>query len=377
MLRAGRGAVQFPGVPLGEPGRILGRCVGLTINVFAIKLPPMEPTRHSTSPGATRALLETLAADGRLSRAGLRFGLQHIGCTPAPADWRRFADRLLLALGTLLLLSGIVFFFAYNWQALHRFSKIGLVAAPLTVCALLAWRAGGSLIGQAWLAAAAVLTGVLLAVSGQIYQTGADTELLFFAWAVLILPWVLVARAPWLWLFWLLLGNTALLLYVAGRLEIWTVFVLADSLFWAPLLLNVCALSAWEAGWLRFDWLRASYGPRIIALVAAIAATALGIGWWWLGRHAEWRWMPYTPLLYGAWLGGTLWYYRHRRRDIVPLAAAAFSAICVVMTGVLKQLRFRDSFAFDFLLLGLLVAGLTAAAAFWLRRVAASWEVPE
>ncbi|MFA7291598.1 MAG: DUF2157 domain-containing protein [Rhodocyclaceae bacterium] len=335
----------------------------------------MKQAQHNAiNHRATRALLETLAADGRLSRAGLQRGLQYIGCTPAAAEWQRFADRLLLALGTLLLLSGIVFFFAYNWQALHRFVRMGLVAAPLAVCALLAWRSGGGFVGQAWLGGATVLTGVLLAVSGQIYQTGADTELLFFAWALLILPWVLVARAPWLWLFWLLLGNVALLLYVTGRLEIWTVFILADSLFWAPLLLNACALVAWEAGWRPFEWLRAGYGPRIIALVAAVSATALGIGWWWLGRLGEWRWMPYTPLLYGAWLGGTLWFYQHRRRDIVPLAAASFSAICVVMAGVLKHLRFRDSFAFDFLLLGLLVAGLTAAAALWLRRVAASWE---
>lgn len=339
----------------------------LTGNAFAIKLLPMNTS-------SARSLLETLAANGQLTRTGLAVGLARLVGLPGADDWRRFADRLLLALGSLLVLSGIVFFFAYNWQDLHRFAKIGLVAVPLSLCALLAARGGADPIAQAWLAAACVLTGALLAVTGQIYQTGADSELLFLAWAVLILPWVLASRAPWLWLFWLLLGNTALLLYVAGRLEIWTFFVLADSLFWAPLLLNAAALVLWEAGWSRLPWLRASYGPRIVALAAAVCATVLGVAWWWLGQKQGWRWMPYTPLLLVAWFGGTLWFYQRRRRDIVPLAAAAFSAICVITSGIIKHLGFGRSWEFEFLFLGLVVAAMTAGAAVWLRRLAASWE---
>jgi len=321
-----------------------------------------------------RRPLETLAAAGQLAPAGLRFALERLGLLPTADDWRRFADRALLALGALLVLAGIVFFFAYNWQDLHRFTRLGLVAAPLALCALLAMRADDCPIGQAWLGGASVLAGVLLAVAGQIYQTGADSELLFFAWALLILPWVLTAQAPWLWLFWLLLGNTALILYVAGRLEIWAFFALADSLFWAPLLLNAAVLAVWELAWPRAVWLRAAYGPRVVALLAAGFATVLGVAWWWLGRKAGWRWLPYTPVLYLGWLGTTLWFYRTRRHDIVPLAAGAFSLICVVTGGIVKGLTFRESFAAEFLLVGLLVAGMTAAAAIWLRRVAAAWK---
>lgn len=329
---------------------------------------------NAMNASSQRARLEALAAAGQLDRAGLALGLRRLACLPSAADWLRFADRLLLGLGGVLLLGGIVFFFAANWQELHRFTKIALAAAPLAACALLAWRAGlQHLSGQAWLGAACVLAGVLLAVIGQIYQTGADSELLFFAWALLILPWVLAAQAPWLWLFWLLLGNVALLLYITGRLDVWIVFLLADGLFWAPLLLNATALLLWELAWPRFPWLRASYAPRLLALAAAVAATALGIGWWWLGAERAWRWMPYAPLLYAGWLGVTLWFYRYRRHDIVPLAAAAFSAIFVAMAGVLKHLRFREAFAFDFLLAGVLIAGLTALAALWLRRVATAW----
>ena len=61
---------------------------------------------------------------------------------------------------------------------------------------------------------ASIITGSLLALFGQIYQTGADTWQLFFAWAILITPWVVIARFPALWLLWLGLINAFLLLYL-------------------------------------------------------------------------------------------------------------------------------------------------------------------
>ena len=48
--------------------------------------------------------------------------------------------------------------------------------------------------GKAALLAAALLTGGLLALIGQTYQTGADTFELFATWAALILPWVLAIQ---------------------------------------------------------------------------------------------------------------------------------------------------------------------------------------
>ena len=50
----------------------------------------------------------------------------------------------------------------------------------------------GGRAGKAALLAASLFVGALLALIGQIYQTGADTFEMFAAWAALILPWVLV-----------------------------------------------------------------------------------------------------------------------------------------------------------------------------------------
>ena len=53
---------------------------------------------------------------------------------------------------------------------------------------------GGGLVPEP-LIAASVLVGVLLAVIGQVYHTGADAYSLFAAWTLLILPWTLASRS--------------------------------------------------------------------------------------------------------------------------------------------------------------------------------------
>ena len=80
---------------------------------------------------------------------------------PARADWHRWLERALLALGTALLCAGVIVFFAFNWEALHKFAKFGLLAGLLTgLAALAAWRPAGDGIGQAALAGAQVVSGV-------------------------------------------------------------------------------------------------------------------------------------------------------------------------------------------------------------------------
>lgn len=108
--------------------------------------------------------------------------------SPSLQAWRRFLSVGLLALGSLLVLAGIIYFFAFNWQRLHRFEKLGLIAAAITASAVAAWRLGEGIVGQFALLFAAVLVGPLLAVYGQAYQTGADPHELFLGWSALIPP---------------------------------------------------------------------------------------------------------------------------------------------------------------------------------------------
>ena len=118
-----------------------------------------------------------------------------------------------MANGGGLLVIGVIFFFAFNWQQITRFHKFALIES-LVVASL----AGYSYYfnkasSKVFVLAASVFVGVLLAFYGQTYQTGADTWQLFFMWALLITPWVVLAQFASLWLVWLILVNLSLFLY--------------------------------------------------------------------------------------------------------------------------------------------------------------------
>jgi uncharacterized membrane protein len=151
-----------------------------------------------------------------LRSAGLVSARRYAAAVDAVRDeafWARWGMRALLALGVGQLLAGVAFFFAYNWNDLSDIAKFAVVETALAIAV------GGALLvgldrvfGQMLLIAASVLTGVLLAVIGQVYQTGADAFELFVAWAALILPWTIISRHAAHWLLWLVVAETALVL---------------------------------------------------------------------------------------------------------------------------------------------------------------------
>jgi uncharacterized membrane protein len=116
-----------------------------------------------------------------------------------------------------------------------------------------------------------VLTGVLLAVIGQVYQTGADVFELFVAWAALILPWTVISRHAAHWLLWLVVAEVALVLY--GEQVLVPVEDMSSELVWVAVGATVAlALAAREwavhrgMAWLSGHW------TRLVLLFGAVAA---------------------------------------------------------------------------------------------------------
>lgn len=283
------------------------------------------------------------------------------GLLPTPSEWRAFLGRLTLWLGTIALAAALIFFLAFNWEELGRFSKFALVEAAILAGLLVCWRVDlDQLTGKAVLLLLSLLTGALLALAGQVYQTGADTWELFAYWAVLILPWVVVGRFSPLWLLWLGLLNLAAWLY-------FQLFWDAEPLLWTMFVLNGLALAAWEAGhraglaWLRDDW-----PPRLIALASGTAATALVV----------WAIMDGGPggsaagafLAYAAWLAAIYAWYRRVRPDLFMLAGGLLSLI-VAVVALLSQNMLGNE-AGGFLFIGLVVIGMSAGGAVWLKSAA-------
>ncbi|WP_457653282.1 DUF2157 domain-containing protein [Rhodocaloribacter sp.] len=317
---------------------------------------------------ATRERLFRLAEAGRLSPEALERALRLAGHLPDRAAWRTFADRMLLLLGLAFLLTGIFFFFAYNWASMHRFVKFALIEAGIAGAVATAWVKGlDRLAGQAALFVAAGMVGAFLAVFGQVYPTGTDVYELFLTWAALITVWVAAGRSPALWLLWLALVNATIVAYWT---EVYDPFLRRPAALTLLLFaLDGGATAAWEAGAARGKaWMRGRWLPGLTATAALVCLVipVLEV----VSRHFRFGgdpWRVAAPLVYAAAVAFGLWFYRTKRRDLFLLAALLVSLIVVVTTALGEVWGVEDWMA---LFLGLIVLAQSAAAAAWLRKVA-------
>ena len=335
---------------------------------------------------ATHARLQDLAAELAFDEPTWRRSLEIAGLAPGARDWQRYLHRFLVTLGSSLLVAGATAFLAWNWADLHRLAKLALVQVGVIACVGLTWSLGlDRLGGRASLCTGAVCVGLLLAVFGQAYQTGADPYGLFLGWAALILPWAWIGRQPGLWLLFVLLLDLGLVLLWIQVLDpptgVWQATQLLGPLVWlgatvadgslASLLfaLNVAVLVAWELGASAgVVWLRARFAPRLIALIAlysVLGPTLILI----LDGVVGARLLP--PVLYAASLLASLWFYQYRTHDLLMLTLAIFGAIAVVMSLAARSLF--EGFESGLLLAFLLIAQV-AGAARWLRSVSERWE---
>jgi uncharacterized membrane protein len=145
--------------------------------------------------------------------------------------WQKFVKQLLISLGLGFAVAGIVFFFAYNWANLHKFAKIGLAEGLLITAASCALFFKNRTVKNIILTVAAMLVGVLFAVFGQIYQTGANAYDFFLAWTIFITLWVVVANFAPLWLLYLILINTTFSLYAEQVASNWSSVLVMSILF--------------------------------------------------------------------------------------------------------------------------------------------------
>jgi len=323
---------------------------------------------------ATSDRLRLLAKNGLLSEKGLNRALTIAGYRPTGLGWEWFINYTLLLLGTAFTLSGIFFFFAYNWDDLSRLAKFGLIEGAIVAMVALAFYQGlDRLVGQVALLGAAMLVGVLLVVYGQIYQTGADAYQLFLTWAGLIAGWVVISAFGPLWFSWLALGNITLILY-------WQQVLRQDQvvMFELLFLLDGVALLAWEYGSSRgVAWLKSRWIPRLIALaifIVLVWPTFSFIDAVKEGR-VEGVALVIAPILYAGFSLFAGWLYDVKIKDLFILTVGAFSIIVVITYALAQAMDIFDTDSgLSVLILGLVVIGQAAVAVAGLRWVARVWE---
>ena len=311
--------------------------------------------------------LYQLAAELPLSKSATKTALDRMGVLPDHDDWRNWLMLIAFGLGAALFLAGVIFFFAYNWESLHRFERFAAIGAGVIVSAVAAFFSGlEKFSGKLWLTVASVLTGVLLATFGMVYQTGADSYKLFASWAVLITPWVFVSRFQPLWLIWLLLVNAAISRWIlVAQPGFMGLFFHTDDLLEMlvpiPLAINMIVLILREKTTLIHTepetgrWL-----PRLIALSLLGALTPVPImGIFEAGGGTLWTFLLVT---YFVTLIVMIYFYLRVRQDLVILTLTVISIIVVLTSAFIKMLFTEVADIGSVFLVGLFILAETTVA---------------
>jgi uncharacterized membrane protein len=321
-----------------------------------------------------RTALDAFSTSHALTPPAIAAALRLTGAQPDRPQWRAFAATLLRAAGLGALGAGVLFFVAANWQDYGLFGRFALLQCALLACVALAcWRTPPAPVGQAALILATLLTGGLLALFGQSYQTGADVHELFFGWALLALPFALAGLSGALWAVWWVVLNVALALlcgWLAPDHIVWRIVagwgVDRTGLLMLPWALNLLGAGAFLA-------LRRTRFASAAPLWLARAAASLGFVYGTVAVllvivQPVWRRETDTGASHGAAVvlsfvaaGAAIAVATWRaRRDVFPMALIAASAIAISTVWLGHSMRINDIGAF-FMIAFWLIAASTGA----------------
>lgn len=309
--------------------------------------------RAATAPkannlAANRGELDRLAQTYQLSAADVATLLTLADAQPSAGESRRFLAKSFAYGGVLSLAAGIIFFIAANWSRFAIFGRFALIEMLIVAAAAAAIiKPPPALPGRAGLFLAYMATGALFALFGQTYQTGADVYELFLTWAMVGLPWVLLAQWSAVTAAWLLTLNTALALYCGSRPSSGLLWMMFDSglatvhvVLYAALV-NLALWVGMELRELRAAplWVRRLTLTCAFAFLTTAGVMALFAGGYYGGRGAN---VGLPLLLVFLLMGATAAFAVWRRADVYPLAAALGSFIIVSTCAIANALEFDD-----------------------------------
>lgn len=295
------------------------------------------PTPFESVP-ANRDLVEELFSHGVLTQEARARALSIVN---PQTEWAQWAARMLTAVGISLVLSGVVYFFAYNWEKLTKLVKLGSIELVMAAClAGAVYRGLSRPSGQMLLLCASVLVGVFWAAFGQVYQTGADAYTLFLAWSVMISGFVVLSNFAPLWVVWLVVTNTFITLYWFQAVvpppdrenQILSILTLFNLAFLA--LREVFA--ARGAPWLVNRWTRGVLVLTVVGLTIGPMVTVVLVE----RPHISISTVQAAALGYGV-LAVFFWFYRYKAPDMFVLGLAALAVSVVAECGVWRMVRER------------------------------------
>ncbi|MDL2315907.1 GDYXXLXY domain-containing protein [Desulfovibrio sp. OttesenSCG-928-A18] len=277
--------------------------------------------------------------------------------------WRFFCANA----GLLFLMAGVICFFAYNWEAMSPFAKFSTLGALLLGSgAVVLWRGLYSIPGSIALLACGILGGALMAVYGQVYQTGANAWELFRSWALYLVPLALLSRRAGLWCLLWIVANLWAIFY----LQQFGIFddmgkAIADYVLYV-ILANTLALVVWEglsrmlAGprrlYLYTRWLPRLMAFCLIGMLTCIMASHI------MNSSSPFMHTTQYSILYIALLAGGAVHYYRSRPDLFMILIGLLSLIFLIIFFLSQELVLRDTGKNTALLLILVLAILISAA---------------
>jgi uncharacterized membrane protein len=308
-------------------------------------------------PKLKRSELDHLAKFYSLDEQHVESMLSLAGARPSRADGRRFLANCLRIAGVLSLAAGLVFFVAANWSEIAVFGRFALVELVLAGCAVVAClKPPPAFLGRGALFLAFIATGALLALFGQTYQTGADVYELFLTWTLLGLPLAALARWSVSSAAWVLVLNTALLLYCGWQPGGGMLWAMLGSSRWQPEDLIIGAAWLNLLLWFAAEWRRPQAVPdwvrRLLVSCAFLFATWAGVTSSWgddLYANPEKGSFSIAPLALLAAMAATIAWAFRRRDDIYPLAVVLGSFTIVTLVWIVDLIDDPDEGVFLFL----------------------------
>jgi uncharacterized membrane protein len=300
-----------------------------------------------------------------IKKENIKEVLEQTTVTPPTKEWYLFIDQVVLWFGALSLAFALMFFMAYNWSEFGHMGKFALVEGLMVLTVgLYAYLGVEKLSAKVMIMVSAILLGILLALVGQTYQTGADPWQLFFYWAVLMLPWVIVGRFSALWMLWIFLINLSLFLYMLTFRGIWGIYFQSEiSVLWVFFIFNTLALLLWEIFSCKFEWLNRSWAIRVLGFVSGTAVTWLALSFIWDDSS------PMAVLVWMAWLGAIYWVYRVKKIDLFMLSMGCLSFSTVIVSFLINIISWRHFEVGAIFFIGVVIIGLGAGSASWLKSV--------
>ena len=305
-------------------------------------------------PNISRSIIHTISKFSNWNAEGIDSFFRNKGIYANRTQWNTFIRLLLIGGGVAFLVSGIIFFFAFNWASLHKFAKLGLVQGLIVaiVTATLLIKTDEKIKGIV-LTGATMLVGALFAVFGQIYQTGANAYDFFLGWTLFVALWVFVSNFPPLWLVFLTLINTTILMYMDQVVMNWSghhlaviLFVVNVGSFLLLKMLEGKKLVQHVPNWLE----------RIIMLFSLSALTMSFISGI-FDRGEQPGWVIAVLMTLASYVVG-LW-YGFQKKDTFYIAIIGFSAIMIGTALIVRMMNDLDGGIF--FLVGFFVVGSISA----------------